>query len=44
MRTDKQIKTDVITTPFSIAASILNYAEERHVDLIVIGNYRKIRY
>jgi nucleotide-binding universal stress UspA family protein len=34
---DKKIKTDVITTPFSIAASILNYAEERDVDLIVIG-------
>ena len=35
---DKKIKTDVITTPFSIAASILNYAEERDVDLIIIGN------
>ena len=34
---DKKIKTDVITTPFSIAASILNYAEERNVDLIIIG-------
>ena len=34
---DKKIKTDVITTPFSIAASLLNYAEERNVDLIVIG-------
>lgn len=34
---DKKIKTDVITTPFSIAASLLNYAEERDVDLIVIG-------
>ena len=34
---DKKIKTDVITTPFSIAASILNYAEERDVDLIIIG-------
>ncbi len=29
---NKKIKTDVITTPFSIAASILNYAEERDVD------------
>ena len=34
---DKKIKTDVITTPFSIAASLLNYAEERDVDMIVIG-------
>jgi nucleotide-binding universal stress UspA family protein len=34
---DKKIKTDVITTPFSIAASVLNYAEEKDVDLIVIG-------
>ncbi len=34
---DKKIKTDVITSPFSIAASILNYAEERDVDLIIIG-------
>ncbi len=34
---DKKIKTDVITTPFSIAASILNYAEEGDVDLIIIG-------
>ena len=34
---DKKIKTDIITTPFSIAASILNYAEERDVDLIIIG-------
>ena len=34
---DKKILTDVITTPFSIAASLLNYAEERDVDLIVIG-------
>lgn len=34
---EKRIKTDVITTPFSIAASILNYAEERNVDLIIIG-------
>jgi nucleotide-binding universal stress UspA family protein len=34
---NKKIKTDVITTPFSIAASLLNYAEEKDVDLIVIG-------
>jgi nucleotide-binding universal stress UspA family protein len=39
--TDKKIKTDVITTPFSIAASILNYAEERNADLIVIGTKGK---
>jgi len=38
---NKKIKTDVITTPFSIAASILNYAEERDVDLIVIGTRGK---
>ena len=34
---EKRIKTDVITSPFSIAAAILNYAEERDVDLIIIG-------
>jgi nucleotide-binding universal stress UspA family protein len=34
---EPKIKTDIITTPFSIAASILNYAEERDVDLILIG-------
>ena len=34
---DKKIKTDVITTPFSIAASILNYAEERNVNIIIMG-------
>jgi nucleotide-binding universal stress UspA family protein len=39
--TDKKIKTDVITTPFSIAASLLNYAEERNVDLIIIGTRGK---
>ena len=38
---NKKIKTDVITTPFSIAASILNYAEERDVNLIVIGTRGK---
>ncbi|VFJ13819.1 universal stress protein [Candidatus Nitrosocosmicus franklandus] len=32
-----KVKSEVITTPFSIAASILNYAEERNVELIVIG-------
>ncbi len=39
--TTKKIKTDVITTPFSIAASILNYAEERNVYLIIIGTKGK---
>jgi nucleotide-binding universal stress UspA family protein len=37
----EKIKTDVITTPFSTAASILNYAEENGVDLIVIGTRGK---
>lgn len=32
-----KVKSEVITTPFSTAASILNYAEERDVDLIIIG-------
>ena len=31
------VKSEVITAPFSTPASILNYAEERDVDLIVIG-------
>lgn len=35
--TKTKVKSEVITTPFSIAASILNYAEERDVELIVIG-------
>ncbi len=35
--TKSKVKSEVITTPFSTAASILNYAEERDVDLIVIG-------
>jgi nucleotide-binding universal stress UspA family protein len=35
---DKKIKTDIMNSPFSIAAAILNNAEERDVDLIVIGN------
>ncbi len=35
---DKKIKTDIINSPFSVAAAILNHAEERDVDLIVIGN------
>jgi nucleotide-binding universal stress UspA family protein len=36
-----KVKSEVITTPFSTAASILNYAEERNVDLIVIGTRGK---
>ena len=32
-----RVKSEVITTPFSTPASILNYAEEKDVDLIVIG-------
>ena len=35
--TSTRVKSEVITTPFSTPASILNYAEERDVDLIVIG-------
>ncbi len=35
---NKKIKTDIINSPFSVAAAILNHAEERDVDLIVIGN------
>ncbi len=34
---ETHIKTEVMSTPFSIAASLLNYAEERSVDLIIIG-------
>jgi len=36
-----RVKSEVITTPFSTPASILNYAEERDVDLIVIGTRGK---
>ena len=35
--TKTKVKSEVITSPFSTAASILNYAEERDVELIVIG-------
>jgi nucleotide-binding universal stress UspA family protein len=35
--TKTKVESEVITTPFSTAASILNYAEERDVELIVIG-------
>lgn len=34
---EKKVTTEVISTPFSIAAAILNYAEERDVELIIIG-------
>lgn len=34
---EKKVTSEVISTPFSIAAAILNYAEERDVDLIIIG-------
>lgn len=37
INSNDKVKSEVITTPFTIAASILNYAEERDVDLIVIG-------
>ena len=37
MDSGPRVKSEVITTPFSTPASILNYAEERDVDLIVIG-------
>jgi len=37
MDASTRVKSEVITTPFSTPASILNYAEERDVDLIVIG-------
>ena len=39
--TGTKVKSEVITTPFSTPASILNYAEERDVDLIVIGTRGK---
>ena len=39
--TSTRVKSEVITTPFSTPASILNYAEERDVDLIVIGTRGK---
>lgn len=38
---DKKIKTDVITTPLSTAAAILNYAEKKDINLIIIGNKGK---
>jgi|SRR5690348_8791461 nucleotide-binding universal stress UspA family protein len=34
---NNKVKSEVMTTPFSTAASILNYAEERDVNLIIIG-------
>jgi nucleotide-binding universal stress UspA family protein len=39
--TSTRVKSEVITTPFSTPASILNYAEERDIDLIVIGTRGK---
>ena len=39
--TSTKVKSEVITTPFSTPASILNYAEERDIDLIVIGTRGK---
>ena len=33
----KKIKTEVITTPVSIASAILRYAEKMDMDLIVVG-------
>ena len=41
MDASTRVKSEVITTPFSTPASILNYAEERDVDLIVIGTRGK---
>ncbi len=37
MDIDKKLKTDVINAPFSTAASILIFAEEKGVDLIIVG-------
>lgn len=36
--TEKRLKTDVITSPYSTSAAILNYAERKEVDLIIVGN------
>ena len=33
----KKIKTDVITTPISVVSAILEYADKRDTDLIIIG-------
>ena len=33
----KKIKTEVITTPISVVSAILEYADKRNIDLIVVG-------
>ena len=33
----KKIKTDVITTPLSVVSAILEYADKRNADLIIVG-------
>jgi nucleotide-binding universal stress UspA family protein len=33
----KKIKTDVITTPISVVSAILEYADKRNTDLIIVG-------
>lgn len=33
----KKIKTDVITTPISVVSAILEYAEKKDTDLIIVG-------
>jgi nucleotide-binding universal stress UspA family protein len=33
----KKIKTDIITTPVSVASAILEYAEKEDIDLIIVG-------
>jgi nucleotide-binding universal stress UspA family protein len=34
----KRLKTDVITSSYSTCAAILNYAEKKETDLIIVGN------
>lgn len=38
IETEKRLKTDVITSPYSTGAAILNYAEKKETDLIIVGN------
>jgi nucleotide-binding universal stress UspA family protein len=33
----KKIKTDVVTTPVSVVSTILEYAEKKDTDLIIVG-------
>jgi nucleotide-binding universal stress UspA family protein len=33
----KKIKTDVITTPISVVSAILEYADKKDMDLIIVG-------